>query len=103
MQRCIARFNTSYGEGYHAYFNDKEFRFAREIGGFWTNFASTGNPNRRGPHDEVTDGMAWPLSSGGGIVLDANLPSGHAIETELYNKSAICQLWDAMNGLKDLM
>merc|ERR1719231_445576 len=43
--KCTACFNTSFGEGYHAYFNPKEYRFARLIGRFWTNFAASGDPS----------------------------------------------------------
>ena len=41
---CTACYDKALGEGYAAYFDAKEFAFAKEVGSFWTNFSS-GNPN----------------------------------------------------------
>lgn len=80
--KCTRCYDPSRGEGYHAYFDEKEFAFARTVGGFWTGFAATGG-----------GGRAW--SDAGGLVLDADLEDGSAVEEELYGDPAVCALWDA--------
>ena len=112
---------AAFGEGYHAYFDDKEFRFSRVVGGLWTGFAATGQsmpryatvegvaslasptsrqgPRLNGDDDEKEEATAaaaptWPDISGGGVVLDADLPAGLAVEEQLYGNAAVCELWD---------
>jgi carboxylesterase type B len=94
LQECTACFNRSFGEGYRAYFNEKEFDFSRLIGRFWTNFAASGNPNTRDSL-QVTE-ESWPAIEHGGIVLDADLKSSHAVERELYENAAVCKLWGSV-------
>ena len=59
LERCEACYAPSrFGhEGYRAYFNDKEWAFARTVGSFWTNVAASGDPNCR---DASVCGSAWP-------------------------------------------
>merc|ERR1712185_579980 len=75
---CVDCYDPELGEGYHAYFDDKEWNFTRAVGDFWTSFARDGHP----------DEDKWPstgASGGAGIVLDANLPGGSKVEHELYD------------------
>lgn len=92
---CVDCWNPSFGEGYHAYFNDKEWEFSGLVGSYWANFARYGTPN--GPR--LRD---WPVFHGqsvnSNIVLDANLEGGHKVERTLYDDSAICSFWDAVDG-----
>lgn len=101
---CVACFDESRGEGYHAYFNDEEFAFARRVGSYWTAFAAHGHPGG-GTQDEAQDeaqdgaqaaggGAVWPDITRGGVVLDAKLAGGAAHEPTLYGNPAVCQLWD---------
>jgi len=88
---CTACYDEELGSGYHAYFDAKEFRFARLVGSLWTSFADYGSPV----------GAAWPDVKGsgtgsGGIVLDADERGGHAVEEELYGNAKVCGLWDAL-------
>ena len=95
VRRCTACYNTTFGEGYKAYFNDKEFEFAKRMGAWWTNFAASGSPNSRGGSaSNASTSSAWPVSSKGGVVLSADLPNGYTTEAELYNDPAVCQLWN---------
>jgi len=99
LKRCTACYDPTLGEGYKAYFNDKEFAFARRVGEFWTNTAATGNPNQRegNPTSMAATGTnAWPPAAQGGIVLDALLPGGFKTEKDLYDNPAICKLWDSL-------
>ena len=99
LAKCTMCYDDTFGEGYAAYFNAKEFRFARLIGTYWTNFAASGDPNTR-------DGVAaagtaelnpWPTVAGGAaIVLDANDEGGSTVEEQLFGDAAICKLWDAL-------
>eukprot|EP01060_Flectonema_neradi_P004162 TRINITY_DN12731_c1_g2_i1.p1 TRINITY_DN12731_c1_g2~~TRINITY_DN12731_c1_g2_i1.p1 ORF type:complete len:563 (+),score=115.79 TRINITY_DN12731_c1_g2_i1:152-1840(+) len=91
LPRCTNCFNTTLGEGYHAYFNEKEWEFSQLVGGSWAQLARQGNP--------TTDKATWPVFSSSqnltkNIVLDANLPGGSVVEDSLYNNAAICQFWD---------
>lgn len=40
---CVDCYDAKLGDGYHAYFNDKEFTFARTVGKLWTSFARSGS------------------------------------------------------------
>lgn len=92
---CTACYDESLGSGYHAYFNDREFRFARLVGGLWASFAATASPA-----DARLPAHAWPdvassAMSSAGIVLDANLDGGYELEPSLYGNAKVCELWDA--------
>eukprot|EP00754_Rhynchopus_humris_P036428 Rhum_TRINITY_DN18562_c0_g1::Rhum_TRINITY_DN18562_c0_g1_i1::g.167648::m.167648/K03927/CES2; carboxylesterase 2 len=95
---CVDCWNPDYGEGYHAYFNDKEYDFAKTVGAFWVRLAASGNPN---PTDNAA---AWPVHGAGpithNIVMSADLPGGYTTEQTLYNNPAICALWDKIAALK---
>lgn len=91
---CVDCWDPQLGEGYHAYFNDKEWAFSQLVGGFWREFAGTGSPNKAA-------NRAWPSFPDGGpvthnIVLDADLPGHFAMEGSLYNRPEICAFWDAI-------
>jgi len=111
---CELCFNTSWGQGYRAYFNQAEFEFARAVGSFWTNLASSGDPSSRGrawqggDHKDLgrsllfgaaaesSSASAWSSADkGGGAVLRADLPGGSRMERELYGDPRVCRLWDA--------
>eukprot|EP00038_Savillea_parva_P018298 m.22930 g.22930 ORF g.22930 m.22930 type:complete len:607 (-) comp4044_c0_seq1:182-2002(-) len=83
---CTACYDTQLGEGYRAYFNDKEWDFTRLVGSYWTNSA-TGNPN--GPALPE-----WPNASVGFAVLDADVPGGMKVEPHLNGDHRICRLWN---------
>eukprot|EP00929_Paragymnodinium_shiwhaense_P013102 TRINITY_DN120963_c0_g1_i1.p1 TRINITY_DN120963_c0_g1~~TRINITY_DN120963_c0_g1_i1.p1 ORF type:complete len:594 (-),score=117.86 TRINITY_DN120963_c0_g1_i1:283-2013(-) len=90
---CTACWNPSLGDGYHAYFDEKEWTFSEKVSGFWAAFAATGSPNG------WSDAPHWPSFSNTtevthNIVLDADLPQQHAIERSLYNNPDICKFWD---------
>jgi carboxylesterase type B len=94
---CVDCWNPSFGEGYHAYFNDKEWEFSGLVGRYWANFARYGTPNepKHGEHD-------WPVFHGQtvnrNIVLDANAAGGHKVEQTLYDNPAICSFWDTVDS-----
>ena len=88
-------------DGYHVYFNPKEFAFARTIGRLWTNFASSQNPNLRVDDGYYSNVTIWPSAPPDGgnltvnLVLDANIagPTPYAnTEHTLYEVPAICDL-----------
>ena len=83
-------------EGYAAYFNAKEFAFARAVGRLWTNMASSGNPNVRHADllGEISGGVTWPKSMDGGVVLSAAKAGFLEREAELHGDARFCQLWD---------
>lgn len=87
--KCTRCYDPSKGEGYHAYFDPKEFAFARTVGGLWTAFAASGSPRR-----------AWPDIRRGGVVLDADLQGGLAVEEEVYDNPNVCALWDAADAAR---
>ncbi|CAE8734971.1 unnamed protein product, partial [Polarella glacialis] len=79
IDACVSCWNPDFGEGYHAYFDEKEWAFSQLVGGFWATFAAKGSPNG----DQGVE--AWPRFEGGepvtkNIVLDADLPGQHATE-----------------------
>merc|ERR1712194_778268 len=41
---CVDCWDPSLGEGYHAYFDDKEWAFSQHVGRYWANFARYGTP-----------------------------------------------------------
>merc|ERR1712232_1108821 len=91
---CVDCWDPSLGEGYHAYFNEKEWTFSQKVGNAWANLARYGTPNDPGAED-------WPVFTDGdikkNIVFDADLPKQHKQETTLYDNPAFCELWDAVN------
>eukprot|EP00591_Stephanopyxis_turris_P000898 CAMPEP_0195519086 /NCGR_PEP_ID=MMETSP0794_2-20130614/14359_1 /TAXON_ID=515487 /ORGANISM="Stephanopyxis turris, Strain CCMP 815" /LENGTH=565 /DNA_ID=CAMNT_0040648189 /DNA_START=96 /DNA_END=1793 /DNA_ORIENTATION=+ len=85
--QCTNCFDPELGEGYHAYFDDKEWNLTRAVGDFWTSFARSGSSG---------DESKWPstdTSGKGGIVFNADLPGGSAVETDLYSDAAYCSFW----------
>lgn len=81
-------------DGYRAYFNDKEFEFAKQIGKRWTDVAKNGVPPLLSKLHEH-----WPVPENGrdvtqNIVLNASLPHGYAVETTPYDRPEICDFWD---------
>jgi len=97
---CVACYDEAFGEGYAAYFNAKEFAFARRIGTMWTNFAASQNPNNRdeGAGVSIDDAVQWPGIADGGVVLDADVTGGVAVEKDLHQNPALCALWDKVSG-----
>lgn len=94
-ERCTACYDTELGEGYKAYFDEKEWAFTRMIGSYWTNSAS-GSPN-----DPVMAALPeWPGITGGVAVMDADVSPGMVVETSVNGDSRICELWDKINGAK---
>jgi len=87
--RCTDCYDPALGEGYRAYFNEKEWAFARTIGTFWTNMA-LGSPN------SVASPAVprWPPVSDGGVVLDADEPGGVRVEAAVNGDPRICAFWD---------
>jgi len=103
-QECVACWRPDFGEGYHAYFNEKEWRFSALVSGSWAAFAATGSPNGRWRDNGGEENARWPEFPHGGpvthnIVLDADLPGMSAVEQTLYNNPAICAFWDQVEGL----
>jgi len=102
LDRCEACYApTRFGrEGYRAYFNDKEWAFARTVGTFWTNVAASGDPNCR---DECS-AQHWPKFSHGevtkNIVLNASLPGGSIAEETPHGRPELCAFWDAVDAGK---
>jgi len=95
--KCTLCYDESLGSGYAAYFDQKEFGFARQIGSFWTNFASSRDPNLRGGASrglEWPQGFVWPDIRTGGVVLDADVEGGGKVEVELYDQPEVCAFWD---------
>eukprot|EP00930_Biecheleria_cincta_P038024 TRINITY_DN26124_c0_g1_i1.p1 TRINITY_DN26124_c0_g1~~TRINITY_DN26124_c0_g1_i1.p1 ORF type:complete len:565 (-),score=76.23 TRINITY_DN26124_c0_g1_i1:258-1952(-) len=95
--KCVDCWDKSLGEGYHGYFNDKEWDFSQLVGGYWANLARYGTPNAPGAAD-------WPVFThgtvDGNIVLDANLPHHQKQEQSLYDNPAICSFWDVVDKLQ---
>lgn len=96
---CVSCWKPELGEGYHAYFNEREWAFSGLVSGFWSTFAATGSPNgaaggRAARWPEFPDGA--PVTRN--VVLDAALPGQSAVEASLYNNPAICEFWDAVDG-----
>jgi len=96
IDACVSCWNPDFGEGYHAYFDEKEWAFSQLVGGFWATFAAKGSPNG----DQGVE--AWPRFEGGepvtkNIVLDADLPGQHATEVTPYDNAAICSFWDELD------
>eukprot|EP00755_Sulcionema_specki_P017121 Sspe_Gene.63650::Locus_36743_Transcript_1_1_Confidence_1.000_Length_1737::g.63650::m.63650 len=93
---CTKCYNESLGTGYHAYFNDKEFRFAWNMGSFWSNLSAYGTPN--GEHATGP----WPVHTSGeithNIVLDADLPGMSKVERTLYDAPVFCNFWDKVHS-----
>ena len=94
--KCTACYNETFGKGYAAYFDEKEFGFARQVGTYWTNFAASGNPNMRDGVASLLNG--WPTISDGGLVLDADETDGSKVEQDLLGDAGICKLWDALHA-----
>lgn len=100
--KCTSCYNESFGTGYAAYFNEKEFAFAKQVGRYWTNFAASGDPNKRNGDvtvkvlQQAASSNQWPSSSDGAIVLDADEPGGSTVEKELLGNAELCKLWDAI-------
>lgn len=103
---CYApkRFGES---GYKAYFNAKEWAFARTVGTFWTNVAASGDPNLRDdPNLSVRSSKPeWPRFNKGqpiteNIVLNASLPGGFASEETPHGRPEICEFWDQVGANK---
>jgi len=94
-ESCTACYDERLGSGYKAYFDDKEFSFARLVGGLWTSFAAHGSPAGLLTESEWPDVVGSKTGSGG-IVLDADEKGGHALEEDLYGNPKVCQLWDAL-------
>ena len=92
--KCVACYDEAFGEGYAAYFDAKEFRFARTVGAYWTNFAASRDPNER--DGRRAQPSVWPDIRTGGFVLDADVEGGGKAEAELYDNPAVCALWDAV-------
>lgn len=68
LERCEACYAPGFGDGYRAYFNDKEWAFARRVGSFWTNVAASGDPNCRDASNSVTCGSrSWPTFPSGEV------------------------------------
>lgn len=95
VDECVDCWNPSFGEGYHAYFNEKEWAFSQRVGDYWANLARHGTPNGKRMRD-------WPMFLKGAvnrnIVLDANLPHQHKQEHTLYDNPSICSFWDEVKG-----
>jgi len=89
ISECVDCYNETFGSGYRAYFDAKEFSFAQDIGRLWTNVAVHGDPNG----GTSLSKRAWPRE--GGVVLSADIPGGLAVESELYGDPRVCRLWDA--------
>ena len=96
-------------DGYAPYFDAKELAFSELVGRYWTNFASSQDPNRRRDYDRasgryfdrrVGGGDArWPeASTARNLVLDANLDGHAAAEGTLYGDGRVCALWDEIDG-----
>eukprot|EP00437_Effrenium_voratum_P030333 CAMPEP_0181411420 /NCGR_PEP_ID=MMETSP1110-20121109/7868_1 /TAXON_ID=174948 /ORGANISM="Symbiodinium sp., Strain CCMP421" /LENGTH=622 /DNA_ID=CAMNT_0023534043 /DNA_START=25 /DNA_END=1891 /DNA_ORIENTATION=- len=101
LDRCEAcyapeRFGA---EGYRAYFNDKEWNFARTVGTFWTNVAGSGDPNCRDASDCLPK-LPWPQHAHGeiaqNIVLNASLPGGSMAEATAHGRPELCTFWDSL-------
>jgi hypothetical protein len=92
---CTACYDTVLGEGYHAYFDDKEWAFTRAIGTYWTNTAY-GSPNDAAV--TVDAPPQWPEITSGGAVLDANIPGGLAPEIHVNGDERICKFWDKVGS-----
>jgi len=100
---CVACWRPDLGEGYHAYFNDKEWEFSALVSGFWAAFTATGTPNGRWRDASDVESKKWPVFPHGGpvthnVVLDADLPGMSAVEETLYNDPSICAFWDRVAG-----
>eukprot|EP01065_Artemidia_motanka_P002757 TRINITY_DN11304_c1_g1_i1.p1 TRINITY_DN11304_c1_g1~~TRINITY_DN11304_c1_g1_i1.p1 ORF type:complete len:576 (+),score=181.59 TRINITY_DN11304_c1_g1_i1:95-1729(+) len=94
LPSCVDCWDPALGEGYHAYFNDKEWAFSQLVGGYWANLARYGTPNGG-------NSTGFPVFPDGGdvtknIVLDADIPNQHKQETSLYDNPAYCQFWDVV-------
>jgi hypothetical protein len=109
---CYApeKFDPHNEGGYTPYFNSTEGAFAEAVGQFWTNFASSQNPNVRaqageGGQEGAGDDGVWPGDPTGAalhqnIVLDASIGAPHyaAAEDTIHGNPEICALWDKVNA-----
>eukprot|EP00438_Fugacium_kawagutii_P033310 Skav219639 [mRNA] locus=scaffold628:287867:298463:- [translate_table: standard] len=120
LERCEACYAPRFGDGYRAYFNDKEWAFARRVGSFWTNVAASGDPNcRDASNSSVCGPRSWPTFPDGevtqqlgphkstaqsfeqrNIVLNASLPGGSMAEATPHGRPEICAFWDAVEEAK---
>ena len=96
-------------DGYAPYFDANELAFSELVGRYWTNFASSQDPNQRRDYDRATGlyqdrragggDVRWPVASTArNIVLDADLDGHAAAEGTLYDDGRVCALWDAIDG-----
>jgi carboxylesterase type B len=108
---CYApeKFDPDGKGGYTPYFDKKEAAFADAVGQFWTNFASSQNPNVRakagaGPapvsqSQPASSIVMWPNNPTGkalrqNVVLDA---AGITAEGTIHGNPAVCALWDRVS------
>eukprot|EP01062_Namystynia_karyoxenos_P052432 TRINITY_DN4199_c5_g1_i1.p1 TRINITY_DN4199_c5_g1~~TRINITY_DN4199_c5_g1_i1.p1 ORF type:complete len:575 (+),score=224.82 TRINITY_DN4199_c5_g1_i1:87-1727(+) len=94
LPSCVDCYDPQLGEGYHAYFSDKEWAFSQLVGGFWADLARHGTPNG-------ANSTAFPVFARGedvtrNIVMDADIPGQHKQEGTLYDNPDYCALWDAV-------
>ena len=72
-----------------------EQRLSLAMGGFWTSFAASGNPNKGQP-------IEWPAYAGDtneNIILDtpsANAPPGKRFATEANRRKKYCDFWSSL-------
>lgn len=105
LSRCEACYAPKrFGhEGYRAYFDDKDWAFARTVGAFWTNVAASGDPNFADEALEMPLERSWPSFAADeevtwNIVLNASLPHGYAKELTPHGRPELCAFWDRLRG-----
>lgn len=105
LDRCEACYAPKlFGHtGYRAYFDEKEWAFARTVGTFWTNIAASGDPNIRAREAPHQGDRAWPKFADGkavvkNIVLNASVPGGYFSEVTPYDRPELCAFWDQVGA-----
>jgi len=105
LERCEACYAPKlFGHtGYRAYFDEKEWAFARTVGRFWTNVAASGDPDVRASEAPSEGQRAWPKFGSGeavvrNIVLNASVPGGHFTEITPYDRPELCAFWDRVDA-----
>ena len=73
-------------------FDATEAAFAKKVGQFWTNFAASGDPNKRGDGDALGE---WPRAAEDrNIVLEPTADMKMRDEPKVG--AANCDVWDAI-------
>ena len=98
--KCTQCYDNKEGKsGYRAYFNAKEFDFARTVGEYWTNMAASGDPNTRNTGNTGNTGVSLgeSLGDGGGEAAVVDTALNTPLDTPRLWSSSLPQ-WPGMSA-----